>query len=139
MPGPMGPLAGLMKMGPMQSMRNHFAGATGGPQGVLGLLQNPLFQAGMGVLGSQGDPYQNAAQGAMQGLRQAQGYATNQQMQDEQRRQQEELERTRMMIAAMIRNGGQAPAQQQQQAMRAPMNAGEMGPPRLIPLQGPPR
>lgn len=90
--------------------------------GVQGLLSNPLFMAGMGLLQNQGrDPYG----GLLSGLSTAQ---QNQLSMDE-RRRQEELRRQMTMLFAGDQAGGQAgrpQTQQQAQTMAALTAGGQM-------------
>lgn len=75
------------------------------PQNLTGMMSNPMFRAGMGILAANQDPTQNVFQGALQGL----SAAKAQMQSDEDRERMQEL---RDKIAELI--------QQQQQGQRLP-------------------
>lgn len=90
------------------------------PQNMTGLMQNPAFNVGMGILAANRDPRQNVFQGAMAGLQSAQ----EQQAAQEQQQRMEEL---RQQLAEFFQTQqGQAPDQTAQPGGAMPGPAGLM-------------
>ncbi len=76
-------------------------------QNLAGLLQNPMFRAGMGILAANQDPRQNVFQGAMGGLMGAQQMREAQAQQEIEQADRERMEELRQRLGEFFQPPGQ--------------------------------
>lgn len=125
----------------MQQFGQNVQGLLQSPQRQAGLAGNPMFNAGMGLLGSSYDANINPFQAAMQGLQKG---TTEQQSQAD----RERMDKLRKALAAMIaQQGGQVPGQPAptateqglQQSLVPGQPGASMGGPETVPQNPNPR
>jgi hypothetical protein len=109
----------------VQDFGQNVRGLLSSPKQQAGLSANPMFQAGMGLLGSSYDASVNPFQAAMQGLQKG---TTEQQTQED----RERLEKARKQLAAYFaaqgeQVPGQAPPTMQEQALQQSLAPGQPG------------